>query len=160
QRVVVRHRREHALGESADPDAIELDTEREPDGTGEHALAEAADTIARGRELEFERASEHVDIGRGVDGVEPPEPVERGPGAARRLLFDLGPSGAGAPAVVAEVPTDEMVRPVRVRGPARLPRPERVGQLVDEDAQALGTLSLACGPAVVAVVARGVGVET
>ena len=47
QRVVARRGREHALGEPAHEEPVEIGAEREADRTDEHALTEATDAFAR-----------------------------------------------------------------------------------------------------------------
>ena len=62
----------------------------------QHAVAEAADAPEVGAELELERAAEHVEAGRGLDGVEPGEPIERRLHLVGGPLLGLGPArGAG-----------------------------------------------------------------
>ena len=80
-----------ALGEPADEDAVEVEAEPERDVTHEQAVAESPDAAEVGVELELERAAEHVEPGRGLDGVEPGEPGERGLDLVGRPVLDLGP---------------------------------------------------------------------
>ena len=94
QRIVTRRPREHALGEPAHPQAIELDSEGEHRGPDEQSLAQPTDLVTRGIELEGERPPEHVE-GRGrFDRVEASEAFERGIDAARGLPLERRPRGA------------------------------------------------------------------
>ena len=94
ERVVVRHRREPALGQAAHPQPVEVDAEGHAHRPDEHAVAQAADPIARGVELELERAPEHLDRRPGIDRVEGAEPVEHRFDPTGRDLFERRPTRA------------------------------------------------------------------
>ena len=118
QRIVARDRREQALGQPADPQAVEVDAQGHPDRSDEHAVAEAADAVARRVELELERSAEHVDRRRRIDGVERAEPVEYRFDAPRRDLLERRPAlpALSAPKKRRTSRWAKLASPLHVRG--------------------------------------------
>ena len=78
QRIVAGNGGEQTLGETADPQPIEIDAERHPHRPDEHPLTEPTHAVTRGIELELERAPEDVDGRCRIDRIERAEPVEDG----------------------------------------------------------------------------------
>ena len=94
QRIIAWWCGEDALGEPAHPHALELDTEGKCGRADEDTLAQPADAISGGLELQRERSTEHFERGVFVDLVETTEPINRGFDAPRGLLLERRPFGA------------------------------------------------------------------
>ena len=87
------------LGQAEDDHEVEVEADAHGHRADEHAVAEPADPTEVALQLELQRAGEHVQADRALDGVEGAEPIERPLHPLGGLALDVGPGGAPRGAV-------------------------------------------------------------
>ena len=106
ERIVAGPSREHAFGETAYEQVVEIGAEREADRPDEDPFAQPSDAFARRRSSSSSSVRRKTSrVGAGLDLVEPAEPVERRLDPPRRLLLEHRPLPASADSAPRKRPT-------------------------------------------------------